>query len=310
MGTDRSRVVGTVLGLLAALGTAGASGGIQAQQIQDVSDRVGVIEGLSGPEAVRYDPDQDVYFVSNFAGDGGARDGNGFITRADASGTIEQLQFATGTSDAPFHAPRGMFITGDTLWAADIDGVHGFDRRTGAHLTFVDLTEFEPGFLNDVTQGSDGALYVTDTGRSAVYRITDGRGESFVQDRALGNPNGITWDASAQRLLVVPWAPGPSMTYIAMDGTTTSTGPSSWPGRLDGVEIFAGETIVASQSDSTLYRITGDTARGFVRTPGTGADIAVDTRRGRVAVPYIGLNRVDIWRIPGGDQDREQGRDQ
>ena len=32
-----------------------------------------VVTGFSGPEAVRYDPDQDVYFVANFNGDGGER---------------------------------------------------------------------------------------------------------------------------------------------------------------------------------------------------------------------------------------------
>jgi hypothetical protein len=32
--------------------------------------------------------------------------------------------------------------------------------------------------------------------------------------------------------------------------------------------------------------------------PGRPADIGVDTRRGRVAVPYIALNRVDIWALP------------
>src|SRR5687767_10209744 len=63
---------------------------------QDSTHIVASISGLSGPEAVRYDPDQDVYFVSNFNGEPAA-DTNGFITRARADGTVESLRFMVGT---------------------------------------------------------------------------------------------------------------------------------------------------------------------------------------------------------------------
>ncbi|MDZ7693583.1 MAG: hypothetical protein U5K69_21105 [Balneolaceae bacterium] len=49
-----------------------------------------------------------------------------------------------------------------------------------------------------------------------------------------------------------------------------------------------------SQVDSTIY-IDGQAA---IRTPGDPADIGIDTQRQRVAVPYIALNRVDIWSLP------------
>ncbi|HUG40860.1 MAG TPA: hypothetical protein VMM12_10255, partial [Longimicrobiales bacterium] len=34
--------------------------------VQDSTDIVFSVTGLSGPEAVRYDPDQDVYFIASF----------------------------------------------------------------------------------------------------------------------------------------------------------------------------------------------------------------------------------------------------
>ncbi|MGK7392794.1 MAG: hypothetical protein ACNS60_20735, partial [Candidatus Cyclobacteriaceae bacterium M2_1C_046] len=39
-----------------------------SENVQDSTDVTMSIVGLDGPEAVRYDPDKDVYFISNFTG--------------------------------------------------------------------------------------------------------------------------------------------------------------------------------------------------------------------------------------------------
>lgn len=269
---------------------------------QEVADRVASIDGFAGPEAVRYDPDQDVWFVANFGpGDGEPRDADGFISRVSAAtGTIDSLRFAVGTDAHPMHMPRGMYITGDTLWVADVDGVHAVHRVRGEHLGFVDLTGFEPGFVNDVAQGPDGALYATDTGRSAVYRIFPGAPEEVLGDPGIGSPNGITWDPARAVMILVPWEPQhPVHTWNPADGTVGAA-TAGTPGRMDGVEAVAGRLVMASQTDSALHVIDDDGARVLIRVDGRPADIGVDTRRNHVAVPYIALNRVDIWRLPAG----------
>jgi hypothetical protein len=208
--------------------------------VQGTEDRVAVLEGFSGPESVRYDPGQDVWFVGNFNGEGGARNANGFVSRVSAeTGVIEDLRFAQGTAEHPLHAPRGMFIVADTLWVADIDGVHAFDRHSGVQHGFVDLTSFEPGFLNDIAQADDGALYVTDTGRSAVYRIVGRVSTEALAGEELGNPNGITWDPARGQL------PNP---YVEAGGfpprlrSFADTGPTRRSGALR-------EATSVSQSD-------------------------------------------------------------
>lgn len=269
--------------------------------VQDTTGRVGSIEGLSGPESVRYDPDQDVWFVSNWNGDGEARDANGFISRVSAqTGVVETLRFAEGTLEYPLHAPRGMWLAGDTLWVADADGVHGFHRRTGAQVAFVDLTAFAPGFLNDVAQGLDGALYVTDTGKSAVYRIAGRTASVALSDSVLGNPNGITWDAAREVLILVPWDAGFRVNAWHPGGSLEPFGPTQTPGGLDGVEPFDRRLLVASQSDSSIVLMDAGETVPVIRTPGRPADIGVDTRRRRLAVPYVDLDRVDIWALPPG----------
>lgn len=278
--------------------------GMQGQQrvnwdtIQDSTGRIGTVEGLSGPEAVRYDPEQDVYFVSNFNGGGNDRDANGFITKVNADGTIDSLRFMTGTDTSPLHAPRGMFITGDTLWTADVDGVHGFNRKTGEQISFVDFTSFEPGFLNDIAAGSDGMLYVTDTGKSRLYKISNGK-PAIATDSLRFAPNGVTFDSSNNRLILAPW--GGVQEFYAWnpaDAKLNQVAALEGGGNFDGIEIINGVWLIASQVDSSLHA-HGEEASGIViKTPGRPADIGVDTKRLRVAVPYIALNRVDIWQLP------------
>lgn len=257
-------------------------------------------EGFSGPEAVRYDPDQDIYFVGNFNGSGSALDDNGFISRLSPDGEIEQLRFiAGGTKGVVLHAPRGMTIVGDTLWAVDVDAVRGFDRRTGAPLATIDFRSADAGFLNDVAPGPDGALYITDTGKNVVYRAANGAFTVALEEQRLGGPNGITWDATRQRFILVPYMEGDAIFSWEPGSRSIESIGTSDGGKFDGVEVLAGGRIlVASQADSSLHLFAGGRGSAIIRTTGAPADIAVDTRRNRVAVPYISLNRVDIWQLP------------
>lgn len=273
--------------------------GPQWTVLRDSTDRALAITGLSGPEAVRYDPDQDVYFIANFNGEA-AGDSNGFISRARAAdGVVEALEFMTGTEEEPLHGPRGMFITGDTLWAADADGLHGFNRVSGEHVAFVDMTSVEPGFLNDITAGPDGALYVTDTGRWRVYHVADGSPSILPPDSLPVPPNGITWDAGHGRFILAPWGDA-NQFYAWTPGNGLELIATSPGARFDGIEVFAGRIIVASQGDSSLHSIVGGVGTRFLSVPGRPADIGIDTRRERVAVPYIALDRVDVWSLPAG----------
>lgn len=259
------------------------------------------IEGFSGPEAVRYDPAQDVYLVANFNGPGNALDNNGFISRVRPDGSVAQRRFiAGGAPGVTLHAPRGMAIQGDTLWVADVDAVRAFHRESGAPLASVSFAAVDVGFLNDVTPGPDGAIYVTDTGRDRIYRIAGVTATVALADSALGRPNGITWDGTSPHLVVVPYG-GERALYRWTPGTTAlgSVAASTTGGGYDGVEVRAdGSIIVASQADSSIHLFRNGRGAALFHVAGRPADIAYDTRRNRVVIPYIARNRVEIYQLP------------
>src|ERR1044071_2218069 len=132
------------------------------------ASKVGETANLKTPESVRYDPELDVFYVSNINGNPSQHDGNGFIAiiRADSTGAPIKMLVEGGKNGAKLDAPKGLALSGDTLWVADINHVRAFNRRTGATLADIDLSSQKATFLNDVAVGGDGAVYVTDTGIS------------------------------------------------------------------------------------------------------------------------------------------------
>jgi sugar lactone lactonase YvrE len=266
------------------------------------------VEGFEHPESVKYDAELDVWYVANINGSPFDKDGNGYISRLKGDGSLDSLKFiAGGVNGVKLDGPKGMALQGDTLWVADITNVRGLNRRTGLPVASIALKDAK--FLNDIAVGEDG-IYVTDTGTEPdpkgmshpgpdrVYRIGPKHQVSVaIQNDSLAGPNGITWDGAGRRFIVVPfmgktivaWAPGSKQ--VTALGTTK--------GQLDGVEMLGGGRVLfTSWADSSLDVLDN----GTVTTVSTGlpspADIGVDTKRGRVAIPLLLENRVEFRQLP------------
>lgn len=271
---------------------------------------VGSTEGLQGPESVRYDPALDAFFISNINGHPGRKDNNGWIgiVSADRKGRAE-IFIAGGEEGIFLHAPKGMAIQGDTLWVADIDILRGFNKNDGAFVAAVGFWSKNVAMLNDVALGSDGALYITDTGvtfdesgqmkpapgGSRVYRLAGRTITEEVKGDLLATANGIAFDAANTRFILAPlggkevqsWRPGALPEPLA-------TGPGSY----DGVELVNGRTYVTSWADSAVHVVEGGKMRKLITGLNSPADLGVDTKRGVLAVPRLNDGRVDYFKLP------------
>jgi sugar lactone lactonase YvrE len=270
----------------------------------------GTTRGLQTPEAVRYDPDQDVFFVSNINGHPARKDNNGWIGRVTAGQPGPATVFIAGGRDGVFlHAPKGMAIQGDTLWVADLDIVRGFDKHTGKFVAAIGFWSKNVAFLNDIVLGGDGALYITDTGISfdaagemkpapggpRVYRLAGRTMTEEVKGDLLAGANGIAYDSANTRFILAPfggknvqaWRPGALPEPLA-------TGP----GMYDGVEIVNGRIYVTSWADSAVHVIENGALRPFIRNLAAPADLGVDTRRNVLAIPRFNDGRVDYYKLP------------
>jgi hypothetical protein len=278
----------------------------------------GRIDGFYGPESVRYDPAQDIYFVSNMMGPGSSRDGTAFISRIGAA-DLEPIDvfIESGRNGVTLNAPKGMVLQGDTLWVADIDVIRGFERRTGKPLRTIDLTSLAPQLLNDIAVSPDGVMYVSDTGIEMTDKgVLHPGGDRVIAIPRVGAPvvrtdksqmtwpNGIAWDGRAQRWIVVSFDPFVSaVVALSARGGAPDT-LMRGKGRYDGVEVLEdGAILVSCWNDQSLHMITPDGRDirliGNLFTP---ADIGIDTRRNRVAIPLASRGRVEVWDLPGSSQ--------
>jgi sugar lactone lactonase YvrE len=266
---------------------------------------------LHQPEAVRYDPEQDVFFISNMVGFGSVKDANGYIVEVKAGDlSIGKVFAENGRAGVILDAPKGMTISGDTLWVCDIDVMRAINRKTGVYIGTLDLKPFGALLLNDVTMGGDGAMYITDTGilmtskgviykgADKIFRVSNGNVSVIAQGAGLMRPNGITWDKQANRLVVVTFDPFHSQMYtISPNGERRLLGKGD--GKFDGVEPLGdGRFMVASWNDSSVRLLGNGENRRIANNVLQPADIGYDTKRNRLAIPVGPLNQMQLWQLP------------
>lgn len=259
--------------------------------------------GFAIPESVLHDPEADLYYVANINGSPLAVDDNGFISvLSPDDGTVRTLKWIDGAEESvTLHAPKGMALSGDHLYVADLNTLRWFDRRTGAPVGQLEV----PGatFLNDVTAGPDGAIYFTDTGMrdgglrfepsgtDAVYRLVPGGAlDTLAMDVALGGPNGVAVTADA--VWVVAFRTGE--VYRLAEGARTDV--VKVPGGvLDGLVVVNGEMLVSSWEASAIFRgPIGGPFTAFLSEVPEPADIGYDARRSRLLIPLFNDGEVRL----------------
>ncbi|PYP80972.1 MAG: hypothetical protein DMD35_02745 [Gemmatimonadetes bacterium] len=270
--------------------------------------------GFQGPESVRYDPELDEFFVSNMTGYGSAQDHNGYIVRLSASNPDSATILAQGgVNGVVLDAPKGLAIHGDTLWATDISALRAFDKRSGAPLATIDFAPHGAVQLNDIAVGPDGTLHVTDTGiimsdkgtihvgPDHVYVVGPNQSISVAAvGEQLNRPNGITWDPVGKRWIVISFDPFNGQVMTNPQGRAKPQLIRTGKGQLDGVEALAdGALLFTSWADSSIHLLANGRDRPIIRNVPVPADIGIDTKRNRLAIPLSVLGVVQLWSLDG-----------
>ena len=170
------------------------------------------LSSFDTPESFIVDPEDGSYYVSNINGDPLAKDGNGYISKINSTGSPIIQKFIGGkTEEALLNAPKGLVIIGKKIYVTDIDAVKGFDKETRKPTEVFDLSKFQVKFLNDIAADDKGFLYVSDTMTNRIFKINIGKGGDVSVLKIaseLGGPNGLFFNPNTKHLMVVTWETG------------------------------------------------------------------------------------------------------
>ncbi|WP_437286019.1 SMP-30/gluconolactonase/LRE family protein [Sorangium sp. So ce406] len=268
---------------------------------------VATYTGFARPESVLYDADNDRYLVSNVNGNPHDRDNNGFISVLSPDGQVTNLKWIEGgRNKVKLDAPTGSAIVNGVLYVADLTTVRMFDLASGAPKGEIAI----PGttLLNDVAAAPDGRVYVSDSGftigatgnleatsSDAVYVVEKGKARALAKSTGLRMPNGLAW---TDKGLVVCSSGAPEVFRLDEKGARQDVTTTAPGGRLDGLVAVGDSLLVTSHEASAVLRgKLGGTFEVAIPEQKTPTDIGYDTKRGRVLVPHVMVDTVDVYEL-------------
>ena len=218
----------------------------------------------------------------------GANDGA--IAKVDASGKVVQT-LVQASDTTPLADPKGMAISGSTLWVTDVTQIRSFDLATGTAGRVVDLSA-TARFLNDLAVDGRVNLWASDSQANALYRVSPaGQVTRIALPVRFAVPNGLAVHPATGELWIVT-APGVAGQAEIVRRTAkgklvlVKTVPQ-FRG-LDGLAFVGKVAYVSDFQTGAVWKLTVDgrlTKRA--QLAGSPADISYAPALKRLLVPLL-----------------------
>jgi hypothetical protein len=244
---------------------------------------------LRTPESVLFHRDLNILYVSNVNQNPWEKDGNGFISKMDLEGNITELNWIGGLS-----GPKGMGVSGNFLFIADIDELVIADLGTGAVTERIPF-EGDPN-INDITVGDDGAVYISGSASNIIYKYTDGQVEEIFRGDE-ERFNGLYWEKERMLLITSGSSKFYEIDWVSMEPELISENM----GHGDGIAPVGDGGYLTSSWAGALFYVSADgTATKLLDAEAQGfntADIDYSIKDNLLFVPTFFDNRVKAYRL-------------
>lgn len=254
-------------------------------------------EGVSAPESAYVVPEKDWILISSVAGEPGAKDGNGWITKVSLDGKVLEPKWVAG-----LNAPKGMRAAGGKLYVADIDELVEIELKSAKITRRVRASRAK--FLNDVAVDG-GKVYVSDTMDQKIYRLERAGLVPFIEGDKLESPNGLFIRQGA--VYVASWGAGmaPDWSTKTPGGilsfsikTQTRREVATGLGNLDGLEWTEDGWLVSDWVAGKVFRVKGSEKPKLLLEGFKGAaDIGWHARTRLLIVPRMNEDIVSAYKL-------------
>ncbi len=251
---------------------------------------------LLTPESVIYDPENDIYYVSNYDYMYYTKGyPTGYISKVSSDGRILEKEWIRG-----LFAPTGMCVVANRLYIVVRNGVVVVGTRKGNYITHYDIPDAV--FLNDATADSLGRIYITDSSgdpaKPDIYILENKQVKSWFQSEAVSNANGI--HEYRGKLFIGNNGEG-LFQSINIKDKNIETICSLGPGTIDGIRPDTAGNWLVSHWEGRVFRISrsGQIAEIFdTRQQGNNAaDFEFSAQSGTLIIPTFLGNNVTALKI-------------
>lgn len=206
-------------------------------------EQVWLTSGFSSPEGVAVY--NDTLLISNAVGEGAEKDGEGWISRVAMDGTMLEEKWVEG-----LNAPKGMAVSGNILFVADIDSYHTIDADTGRILNTFSVLGGK--FLNDVTVWNTG-VFASDSQSASIHQLDENGSKLWLQDDRMDGINGLLGDG--ENLLISTMDEG---LLLSTDNGNDLTEIARGMTHADGIAVLGNGEYLVSSWRGRIWHVAGD----------------------------------------------------
>ncbi len=224
---------------------------------------------LRTPECVLVDPATKVLYVACINGAPKLENKGSYIAKLGQDGKVIQLKFTEG-----LNSTKGMGILGDKLYVTEMNQVAEIALATGKIINRYPIDGAK--FLNDIAiDTKNGIVYVTDSGDSKVWSITNGKPNLVRDGVPIKGPNGLLFENGQ---LLIGNGDGALLT---MDPTTKQVNTvAKVTGGIDGIVALGDKKYIVTEWGGKIW---------YIHSDGT-TELKIDTSAEKLNSADIGYN--------------------
>jgi len=238
---------------------------------------------LAVPESVL--PVKEMLYVSLIDGGGWNVDGKGGIAKLGREGKILDSTWITG-----LNSPKGMGITGNRLYVADISEVVVIDIAKGKIEKRISPDSARG--LNDITISAKGIVYASDSRTARIWRIENDRAVLWLD--SVRGVNGLK--AIGEDLYI-----GSGKLFLKADAKKQITKIAEMPQGIDGIEPIGNGDFLLTAWGGYIWYVHAD---GRVETllethqqKKNSADLGYDKEKRILYVPTFNAKTVVSYQL-------------
>lgn len=242
---------------------------------------------LNVPESVLYSKADNILYVSLIGGNPNAnKDGRGKIARLSPDGKILDSAWVTG-----LNSPKGLGRYGNFLYVADATEVVVIDIAQARILYKIPVDSAV--FLNDITIGMAGTVYVSDSRKNTIHRIQKKKASLYIDN--LNNVNGLL---AADDVL---YAVSAGSLYKIDENKNITRLATGMEKSTDGLVQIAPDEFIVSSWIGTIYYVQSNGSIHLLtdlRSAQTNtADIDYNPKTKTLYVPTFWKKKVMAYKV-------------